>query len=101
MVSTKELDWCKDCDVQCDIIVAADVVFDPEIIPPLVRTIKRILSLSSYHSPVCYLSSTIRNKVTYQKFIDCLGEEKLVHTVLDSKDDGAAIVEILKINLQS
>lgn len=100
-VSTAELDWCKECDVQADVIVAADVVFDPEILPPLVNTIKRILSSSTYDTPVCYLSSTIRNKVTYQKFIDCLGEEKLVYTVIDSKEEGAAIVEILKITLQS
>ncbi|XP_076814320.1 protein-lysine N-methyltransferase EEF2KMT-like [Clavelina lepadiformis] len=58
-----------------DIILAADVVFDPLIVPDLARTIANLLCNNT--SAVAFIASTIRNESTYQMFLSQLDSNKL------------------------
>lgn len=62
------------------LILAADVVFDPEILPALAATLKAALLAGRSHSgqdPVALVSSTVRNPPTYLAFTRALGEHTL------------------------
>ena len=54
-----------------------DVVFDPDIVPDLVKTINYLIlqSIKNGSNSVCaYVSSMIRNQQTYDLFIAKLGK---------------------------
>ncbi|XP_070580604.1 protein-lysine N-methyltransferase EEF2KMT-like [Ptychodera flava] len=60
-----------------DIVIAADVVFDPSIVPHLVNVLNIILSHSNpARSPVtAYVASTIRSEDTFHHFLAELGNQ--------------------------
>ena len=96
----EQLDWChlEDCSflmnetISFDVLLASgilisgykkiqliyfefcsqDIIFDPDIIPDLVKTL-RYISITKSECLIIYISSTIRNEATYQIFINCLG----------------------------
>lgn len=75
IVFAKRLDWATDsCDVPSDVILAADVVYDTEIIPPLVNILKEALSMKI--GATAYVASTVRNPETLSFF----------RSALDTKD---------------
>ncbi|NXI49029.1 EF2KT methyltransferase, partial [Chloroceryle aenea] len=69
-----ELDWGsvtekQPLDLQPDVIIAADVVYDPEIILALIGTLQNLAtSRADREPPEVYIASTIRNPDTYHLF---------------------------------
>ncbi|XP_041133154.1 protein-lysine N-methyltransferase EEF2KMT isoform X1 [Polyodon spathula] len=62
-------------DLQADVVIASDVVYDPEIVCCLVGLLSKLLSCTVKDSiPEVYISSTIRNPETYSFFKTELGK---------------------------
>ncbi|OBZ79740.1 Protein-lysine N-methyltransferase EEF2KMT, partial [Grifola frondosa] len=64
-------------EVKPHIVLGADVVFDPSIIPALVNTLHLALQSGvddEDSTPVAYLALTVRNGDTYSEFIQVAGE---------------------------
>ncbi|XP_071516172.1 protein-lysine N-methyltransferase EEF2KMT-like isoform X2 [Panulirus ornatus] len=70
-VLIKRLDWERDtCDDDIEVILAADVVYDTDVIVHLVKILKDILSKRP--RVVAYIASALRNPATYTFFKDAL-----------------------------
>lgn len=75
-VNVRRLDWEQDsCDITTDIILAADVVYDPAIVKCLVGTLKT--ALNNNPSAVAVVACTLRNSDTLGFFRDVLAGEKV------------------------
>ncbi|XP_069762400.1 protein-lysine N-methyltransferase EEF2KMT isoform X1 [Narcine bancroftii] len=69
-------------ELQSDIIIATDIIYDPEVIPNLVSVLQKLLVATpgrkTKASSVVYLASTVRNPETYHQFkmeLDKIGIE--------------------------
>ncbi|XP_061848591.1 protein-lysine N-methyltransferase EEF2KMT isoform X2 [Colius striatus] len=76
-VVVAELDWgCVPekqlLDLQADVVIAADVVYDPEIISALIGMLQKLRA--GRKPPEVFIASTIRNPDTYQLFQAQLGK---------------------------
>ncbi|NXX50466.1 EF2KT methyltransferase, partial [Tricholaema leucomelas] len=73
-VMVAELDWGSVTqrqllDLQPDVIIAADVIYDPEIIGALIGMLEKLSTCrADGKSPEAYIASTIRNPDTYHLF---------------------------------
>ncbi|XP_052409013.1 protein-lysine N-methyltransferase EEF2KMT [Carassius gibelio] len=108
-VCVEELDWENVSDeqlqrIQADTIIAADVVYDPDIIAGLVRLLSRLLNGKVHEEhPDVYIASTVRNPQTYDCFKKELEMAGLRHVVM--KDSVAHVfpynrassIEMIKI----
>jgi hypothetical protein len=59
-----------------DLLVGADIVFDPEIIPYLVKTMVKL------NFKTAFISCTIRNQSTFNVFLECLEEYGLYYELV-------------------
>ncbi|XP_076609709.1 protein-lysine N-methyltransferase EEF2KMT isoform X2 [Chaetodon auriga] len=88
-VSVEELDWTAATEEQlqrigADVVIAADVVYDPDVVGGLVKLLSRILRGSSPEVlPEVLVCSTIRNQETYDGFKQQLEKEGISHEVMD------------------
>ncbi|XP_056262517.1 protein-lysine N-methyltransferase EEF2KMT isoform X4 [Pseudoliparis swirei] len=83
-VGVEEMDWTTATDEQiarigADTVIAADVVYDPDVVESLVALLSRILRVSS---PEVFICSTVRNQETYGGFKRRLGEAGIGHQVV-------------------
>ncbi|KAL6476166.1 hypothetical protein MHYP_G00146650 [Metynnis hypsauchen] len=84
----EELDWENVREEQlrrigADTVIAADVVYDPDVIGCLVKLLVKLLNCKTEEKPPdVYVASTIRNPRTYDSFKDELGKAGLKHTVV-------------------
>ncbi|NXE24252.1 EF2KT methyltransferase, partial [Ardeotis kori] len=72
-LTVAELDWGSVTekqlvDLQPDVIVAADVVYDPEIISALIGMLQKLSAFRDGKPPEVYIASAIRNPDTYRLF---------------------------------
>ncbi|XP_057891560.1 protein-lysine N-methyltransferase EEF2KMT isoform X1 [Melospiza georgiana] len=73
-VIVAELDWGSVTEKQllplrADVVIAADVVYDPEIIVALIGMLQKLsTSRADRKAPEVFIASTIRNPATYQLF---------------------------------
>uniref|UniRef100_A0A3Q2PRF2 Eukaryotic elongation factor 2 lysine methyltransferase n=1 Tax=Fundulus heteroclitus TaxID=8078 RepID=A0A3Q2PRF2_FUNHE len=87
-VSVEELDWTAATEEQirgigADTVVAADVVYDPDVAGSLVKLLLKILSCSPAQlQPEIYICSTVRNPETYGGFKLQLEAAGLGHEVM-------------------
>uniref|UniRef100_A0A8C7JRK6 Eukaryotic elongation factor 2 lysine methyltransferase n=1 Tax=Oncorhynchus kisutch TaxID=8019 RepID=A0A8C7JRK6_ONCKI len=87
-VSVEHLDWEEVTEKQlreigAATVIAADVVYDPDIIGCLVKLLSKILRCSANGSPPdVYISSTIRNPDTYNSFKHQLESSGIQHEVM-------------------
>jgi len=101
------LDWTRIGDVEdeVEVVVAADVVFDPTILPHLVKTIKNKLSSPTDREKVAYVCSTIRNKDTYNTFIEEINDQGLSIDNVDLSGlksvyfSGTDVIRLIKLRL--
>ena len=84
-VVVTDLDWVSfserpgDRDVMvADVILGADIVFDPDLIPSLVTTIRILLSRSEHGLAV--IACCVRNKETFDTFERTLSDQRLEFT---------------------
>ncbi|XP_045593341.2 LOW QUALITY PROTEIN: protein-lysine N-methyltransferase EEF2KMT [Procambarus clarkii] len=103
-VQIKKLDWASDsCDCDVDVILAADVVYDSDIIRDLVNILKDTLSKNP--ASAAYVASTIRNPDTYAFFKDTLASVGLAacsesyHQYQESPSQPKCSITILHISL--
>uniref|UniRef100_A0A672YKB3 FAM86 N-terminal domain-containing protein n=2 Tax=Sphaeramia orbicularis TaxID=375764 RepID=A0A672YKB3_9TELE len=83
-VRVEELDWSTVTDEQlrafgADTVIAADVVYDPDIVVSLVELLSRVLKGSSPDVLIC---STVRNPDTYSSFKQQLENAGISHHVI-------------------
>ncbi|XP_073351360.1 protein-lysine N-methyltransferase EEF2KMT isoform X2 [Pagrus major] len=83
-VSVEEMDWTAATEEQIkqigpDAVIAADVVYDPEVVGSLVKLLSKILNCSSAEVFIC---STIRNQETYSGFKQQLETAGISHRVM-------------------
>ncbi|XP_039971615.1 protein-lysine N-methyltransferase EEF2KMT isoform X2 [Xiphias gladius] len=83
-VSVEELDWTAATEEQfrqigADAVIAADVVYDPDVVGSLVELLSKILRSSSPDVLIC---STIRNPETYSGFKQQLENAGISHHVI-------------------
>jgi len=101
-VKIEELDWNQysidKSDQDCfDLILAADVVYDPSVIDNLVKTIKILLQTNKQCS--AYIANAIRNESTYDQFRQALNQPSLsIHSV---DTDISQSIQILQITVLS
>ncbi|XP_068248317.1 protein-lysine N-methyltransferase EEF2KMT-like [Palaemon carinicauda] len=103
-VSVEKLDWTSDpVSMFCDIILAADVVYDPEIISPLVMIIKE--ALGKIDGSTAYVASTIRNQDTFNCFRNTLGSNNVkiisedYHAYQESPSQAESSIVIMQLML--
>ncbi|XP_077068722.1 protein-lysine N-methyltransferase EEF2KMT [Siphateles boraxobius] len=108
-VSVEELHWENVSDeqlqrLQANTIIAADVVYDPDIIACLVKLLSRLLNCKVQENhPDVYIASTVRNPETYDCFKEQLERAGLRHVIM--KDSVAQVfpynrastIEMIKI----
>lgn len=79
-ITIRKLDWNEnsvDQVTQLDVILASDVIYDPELIVPFVDVLKRLLSVSS--STVAYVAATERNPETQKLFLQQVAMKEIHH----------------------
>uniref|UniRef100_A0A8C2GA51 Eukaryotic elongation factor 2 lysine methyltransferase n=1 Tax=Cyprinus carpio TaxID=7962 RepID=A0A8C2GA51_CYPCA len=87
-VCVEELDWENVSDeqlerIQANTIIAADVVYDPDVIACLVRLLSRLLNCKVQEEhPDVYIASTVRNPKTYDCFKKELGRFHIINDIL-------------------
>ncbi|XP_058627514.1 protein-lysine N-methyltransferase EEF2KMT isoform X2 [Onychostoma macrolepis] len=87
-VCVEELDWENVSDeqlqrIQANTIIAADVVYDPDVIACLVRLLSMLLNCKVQEKhPNVYIASTVRNPQTYDSFKKELEMSGLRHVIM-------------------
>ncbi|KAI9570179.1 putative methyltransferase-domain-containing protein [Boletus coccyginus] len=66
-------------EAKSDIVLGADIVFDPVLVPPLVQTI--FLALSFEPTRMAFIALTVRNEETLTYFLDEIGKVLKVEEV--------------------
>ncbi|KAK7112514.1 hypothetical protein V1264_011962 [Littorina saxatilis] len=108
-VSVCWLDWeqtstTPGSSLQADVILGADVVYDPSIIPSLVRLLRKLLEPGKKSK--AFIASTVRNEDTRDAFLIALSSEGLSYSVVEGPKqelfhyDRMVPIEILKITFQ-
>ncbi|CAJ1075598.1 protein-lysine N-methyltransferase EEF2KMT [Xyrichtys novacula] len=85
VVSVEELDWMAVTEeeikqLRADVVIAADVVYDPDVVEALVKLLSKILRCSVLHEVL--ICSTIRNPKTYSSFKQQLEAARISHRVI-------------------
>ncbi|KAI6048007.1 putative methyltransferase-domain-containing protein [Pisolithus marmoratus] len=116
-IAYRLLDWCDAIssrnsltsflvNTNAEIILGADVVFDPALVPPLVTTLS--IALSQGRTQVALIGITIRNQATFSYFLEEIEnafmavevqrpmEDNFISSALDQVDVGLE-VKILRI----
>nr|XP_006813442.1 PREDICTED: protein FAM86A-like [Saccoglossus kowalevskii] len=116
-VSVLRFDW-EDVDsanhlqnIDVDIIIAADVVFDPCIVTHLVSVLSKLLTPPRHDcmaGTVAYVASTIRNEQTFQFFLSSLEAQLITVTVIEAEPnthvfyyDKSCVIKLLKLSKSS
>ncbi|XP_042360973.1 protein-lysine N-methyltransferase EEF2KMT isoform X2 [Plectropomus leopardus] len=87
-VSVEEMDWTIATEEQikqigASIVIAADVVYDPDVVGSLVKLLSKIMRCSSPGvRPEVLICSTIRNQETYSGFKQQLEKAGVSHEVM-------------------
>ncbi|XP_037112071.1 protein-lysine N-methyltransferase EEF2KMT [Syngnathus acus] len=101
-VSVQELDWTKvteEClnDIGADVVIAADVVYDPDVVVVLVQLLSKILKHGGGQVPTeVLICSTVRNPQTYAGFKRSLSVAGIGHRVMSG-----AVNHIFEYNRES
>jgi len=92
LIEVERLDWTDldNCELfkesrslDIDIILASDIIFDPDLMPDLVNTLKFIWEKNTNKNLFLLISSTIRNTETYGTFMNHLKIANFQHVTLE------------------
>ncbi|NXJ31566.1 EF2KT methyltransferase, partial [Ciconia maguari] len=95
-----ELDWGSVTekqllDLQPDVIVAADVVYDPEIILALIGMLQKLSTFRAGRKPPeVYIAFTIRNPDTYHLFQDELDKVGIGWQIIPAHSNGIFLYDV-------
>ncbi|KAJ2486725.1 ubiquitin-binding SDF ubiquitin ligase complex subunit met30 [Coemansia sp. RSA 2320] len=89
-IEVAELDWehtteCSNLSSTADVVIGADITYDPTLVPILVSALKAMVSTSQQ---VAYITATIRNQETFDLFLQLIAPFGSA-TVSDFPDIGA------------
>ena len=96
------LDWgapgCTALPDKREVVVGADVLYNPSSIGALVDTLVQLLRPSApiTYTPLAYLGVCKRNPATYEKFLHALEGAKLVFEVLDCPQPCVEFFDVLE-----
>jgi 2-polyprenyl-3-methyl-5-hydroxy-6-metoxy-1,4-benzoquinol methylase len=79
-ITIKELDWESHCQLeQYDLVIGADVGYDPILIQPLLSTVHELLQFSKAQNreTTCLISLTHRNPETLELFLSTAREKRI------------------------
>ncbi|CAO1619166.1 unnamed protein product [Parajaminaea phylloscopi] len=80
------------------LVLGADIIFDPDLCPPLAAVIRRALAAGARKTqdtpPEAIISSTVRSVATYSRFLACLDEVGLVSEHIDLRRAEYSVDEI-------
>ena len=62
-------------EVEADLVLGADIVFDPEVLPSLVRTVRTLLARRGDSRAL--VACCVRNQQTFSLFLSLLSEHDL------------------------
>jgi hypothetical protein len=90
--------WGPDQGAPPDVVVGADLIYDPEVIPALLRLLTQILEAprgggggASAPPPCIYLSTMLRNEASAARFVDAVGADPRLE-LEDATAEAAAAV---------
>nr|CAD2128046.1 unnamed protein product [Meloidogyne enterolobii] len=80
IIESKYLDWTNFIPNDlppADVIVASDIIYDPELFSPLINLLKCLLSnnQSFFNSPIAIIACTIRNPETLNLFLELIASK--------------------------
>ena len=81
------LDWetfSEEEEVEADLVLGADIVFDPELLPSLVRTVRTLLARRGDSRAL--VACCVRNQQTFSLFLSLLSEHQLSFVKEEMKD---------------
>ena len=96
------LEWgapdCKPLTSQPEVVVAADVLYNPSSIGALVDTLSQLLRPSApiTYTPLAYLGVCKRNPATYDKFVHALEDAALECEVFDCLQPSVIFFDVLE-----
>ncbi|KAJ1992851.1 Protein fam86a, partial [Coemansia thaxteri] len=75
-IEVAELDWehtteCSNLSSTADVVIGADITYDPTLVPILVSALKAMVSTSQQ---VAYITATIRNQETFDLFLQLIDD---------------------------
>ncbi|KAJ7361192.1 hypothetical protein DFH08DRAFT_367655 [Mycena albidolilacea] len=73
-------------EIDADLIVGADIVFDPDLIPPLVAVLRLALQVNS-RPRSALIALTTRNPTTMEKFTDAVRDSGLILGKVEFQED--------------
>uniref|UniRef100_A0AC34RCV9 Uncharacterized protein n=1 Tax=Panagrolaimus sp. JU765 TaxID=591449 RepID=A0AC34RCV9_9BILA len=82
-VKIQKLDWMnfelEDMEIFPDVVIAADVVYDPTVLSGLATTLQKLLhsSSSTEDNPIGYLACTVRNPTTLEEIKNLIYQNDL------------------------
>ncbi|XP_019745431.1 protein-lysine N-methyltransferase EEF2KMT isoform X1 [Hippocampus comes] len=101
-VRVQDLDWTDVTeerlnDIGADVVIAADVVYDPDVIAVLVQLLSKILKRGGVRVPSeVFVCSTVRNPQTYTGFRHSLSAAGIGHRVMSG-----AVNHVFEYNRES
>ncbi|NXE08814.1 EF2KT methyltransferase, partial [Lophotis ruficrista] len=98
-VVVAELDWgsvteSQLLDLQPDVVVAADVVYDPEIILALIGMLQKLSAFRDGKPPEVYIASTVRNPDTYRLFQAQLDKAGIGWQIIPTHSNGLFLHDV-------
>ncbi|KAJ7492140.1 hypothetical protein FB451DRAFT_518234 [Mycena latifolia] len=81
-------------EIDPDLILGADIVFDPDLIPALVAVLRLSLQARATTRPRCALVAlTVRNPTTMQKFVDAVHSSSLALEIVPAESQERMFME--------
>ena len=71
-------------ELEADLVLGADIVFDPEVLPSLVRTVRSLLARRGDSRAL--VACCVRNQQTFSLFLSLLSEHQLSFVQEEMKD---------------
>jgi len=97
VIKVMELNW-QEVDEEfyqtVDVVLGADIVFDKDLFPSLINTIRIMLRNVNCRA---YIACTIRNEETYKIFLSQLDNSPLLWNTKRLYDGGDQVVELIEI----
>ncbi|NXN27350.1 EF2KT methyltransferase, partial [Nycticryphes semicollaris] len=99
-LTVAELDWGSVTenqlsDLQPDVVIAADVVYDPEIILALIGMLQKLSACrADGKPPEVYIASTIRNPDTYRLFQTELEKARIGWQVIPARSNSTFLYDV-------
>ncbi|KAJ2690481.1 hypothetical protein IWW39_000728 [Coemansia spiralis] len=99
-VQVAELDWehtdeCAKLSDSADVVIGADITYDPTIVPVLVGALKEMVATSQQ---VAYITATIRNQETFDLFLQLVGKYSSICNAVHVYESGVLVKSVMDLS---